>query len=392
VLHNPASFEPLVDVPWDEARVRAAIVAIVADADAAFDPGSLWPANEWDAWKSTPPLKDLYGGAAGVVLALAAIGRRGYAETQVDLSAAIARTLELWQDAPDLSGLDDLPQPRDSSLLAGEAGLVVVAYRLSPSAERADRLYAHVRANVANAADELMWGAPGTMLAALALHRWTGEQRWLDAWLESAEALLGRQDGAGLWTQVLHGTTRRHLGPVHGLTGNVHALLAGGDEQAVPAAAAALEREAVVEDGFATWPPDAGGSLVQRDGEIRLQWCHGAPGIVATAPYLDEELLLAGAELVWQAGAHGDEKGAGFCHGTAGNGYALLKTFERTGDERWLERARRFALHALHQSERLRAAAGRGRYSLFTGDVGVALFASSCLEAEARFPVLDGWD
>jgi lantibiotic modifying enzyme len=131
---------------------------------------------------------------------------------------------------------------------------------------------------------------------------------------------------------------------------------------------------------------------VQRDGEIRLQWCHGAPGVVATAPYLDEELLLAGAELVWQAGAHRDEKGAGLCHGTAGNGYALLKTFERTGDERWLARAQRFALHALHQAERLRTAAGRGRYSLFTGDVGVALFASSCLEAQARFPVLDGWD
>ena len=50
------------------------------------------------------------------------------------------------------------------------------------------------------------------------------------------------------------------------------------------------------------------------------------------------------------AGAHSDEKGAGLCHGTSGNGYALLKTFERTGDERWLERARRFAVHALAQA------------------------------------------
>ena len=94
--------------------------------------------------------------------------------------------------------------------------------------------------------------------------------------------------------------------------------------------------------------------------------------VATAAPYLDEELLLAGAELTWRAGAHREEKGAGLCHGTAGNGYALLKTFERTGDERWLERARRFAVHAL--------AAGRaerpGRYSLFTGDVGVALFAA----------------
>ncbi len=80
------------------------------------------------------------------------------------------------------------------------------------------------------------------------------------------------------------------------------------------------------------------------------------------------------------------------CHGTAGNGFALLKTFERTGGERWLERARRFAVHALGQVERTRAETGHGRYSLFTGDLGVALFAAACLDADARFPVLEAWD
>ena len=97
----------------------------------------------------------------------------------------------------------------------------------------------------------------------------------------------------------------------------------------------------------------------------QLQWCTGAPGIViSAADYLDEELLLAGAELVWQAGPHGDEKGYGICHGTAGNGYAQLKTFGRTGDERWLNRARRFAVHALEQAERLAGDRGHRRYSL----------------------------
>ena len=124
-----------------------------------------------------------------------------------------------------------------------------------------------------------------------------------------------------------------------------------------------------------------------------LQWCSGAPGIVVSAAdYLDEELLLAGAELVWRAGPHGDEKGYGICHGTAGNGYALLRTFERTGDERWLERARRFAVHALEQAERLERTRGRRRYSLWTGDVGAALFAADCLDARARYPILDTWE
>ena len=152
-------------------------------------------------------------------------------------------------------------------------------------------------------------------------------------------------------------------------------------------AIASVRSFALVDGDRANWP---GLPTVP---PTRVQWCHGAPGMVATAaPYLDEELLLAGAELTWRAGAHGDEKGAGLCHGTAGSGYAFLKVFARTGDERWLERARRFAVHALGQVERKRAEDGRGRYSLFTGDPGVALFAASCLDADPRFPILDAWD
>ena len=92
--------------------------------------------------------------------------------------------------------------------------------------------------------------------------------------------------------------------------------------------------------------------------------------------------------MIWRAGAHGDEKGHGICHGTSGNGFALLKAFEPTGDERWLERARRFAVHALGQAERLRTTNG-GRYSLWTGDVGTALFAAACLDADPRYPILE---
>ncbi len=32
---------------------------------------------------------------------------------------------------------------------------------------------------------------------------------------------------------------------------------------------------------------------------------------------------------------------------------------------------------------------GRGRYSLFTGDIGVALYLRSCLDADPAFPVID---
>jgi Lanthionine synthetase C-like protein len=65
------------------------------------------------------------------------------------------------------------------------------------------------------------------------------------------------------------------------------------------------------------------------------------------APDDDEHgrMLLAGGELTWRAGPL--SKGSNLCHGTAGNGYAFLALFERTGDELWLERARAFAMHSV---------------------------------------------
>jgi len=329
VLYKPEAFEPLTDEPWDEERAKAAIAAIVEDADAAFDPDALWPANEWDAWGSTPPLKTVYAGAAGVAWALDALRRRGLAETRVDIAAAVARALDLWAEAPDLAADDvTLPDPREPSLFFAEGGVLLVAWRLSPREELADRLLARIRANVANASDEVMWGAPGTMLAAHAMHGWTGEKRWADAWRESADALRARRESDGLWAPRLYGgAPSRILGPAHGLVGNVHALLQRDDprnDALKSETAALLAREAVVEDGLANWPAVAGEGL-ERNDQIRLQWCHGGPGIVTTAAsYLDEELLLAGVELTWRAGAHGADKGAGLCHGTAGNGFALL--------------------------------------------------------------------
>jgi hypothetical protein len=116
-----------------------------------------------------------------------------------------------------------------------------------------------------------------------------------------------------------------------GLVGNVLALLDCVDpdrrERLLADTSALLARTAVVEDGLANWPTRVGDDLLV-DGEIRVQWCAGAPGIVASAAsYLDEELLAAGAELAWRTDPPGMNKGPCICHGTAGNGYAFLKTF-----------------------------------------------------------------
>lgn len=399
MLYQPDGFEPLTDDPWDADRVRGGIREIVSDTGRAFDPDEFWPADEWDAWQTPLPLKNLYAGAAGVIWALDALRRRGHGDSPLDLAAAARRTLDAWRETPDFIGGWLPPQDR-ASLCFGESGILAVAWRLAPSADLADDLLLLVRENVHHDANELMSGAAGTMLAAGAMLASTGEERWADAWRESADELWRRRDADGLWTQRLYGNESRGIGAAHGAVGNVRALLQGGGDLLEPERRETLEREtadllarsAVVEDRLANWPPAYGESLVPRDGRIRLQWCHGAPGvIVSAASCLHEELLLAGAELTWRAGPAGPDKGAGICHGTAGNGHALLKTFERTGDELWLERARRFAVHALGQVDRARAARGRGRYSLWTGDLGVALYAADCLDGRGAYPIVDFW-
>jgi hypothetical protein len=387
MLYRPDGYEPLA-VEWDEERVRAGIRAIVADADAAFGAESLWPANDWDSWRTPTPLKTLYVGAAGVIWGLDALARRGSAESEIDLAAAAESTVEAWRREPDLMAEVELPSRKESGLLSGESGILLVASLLTGRPELADDLYERVRENEDSEAEDVMWGTPGTLVAARVMLEATGDERWREACHAGAEALWSRRDAEGYWTQHLYGEEYRGLHPPHGLVGNVQALR----PLLEPERRAQLERDtnarlaraAFREDGLANWAYVERPELPSAAGEIRLQWCAGAPGIViAAADYLDEELLLAGAELVWRAGPPTLEKGPGICHGTAGNGYALLAAFGRTGDELWLERARSFAAHALGQVEQ-----AEGRYSLWTGGIGVAIFAADCLDAKTGYPIL----
>jgi lantibiotic modifying enzyme len=386
MLYEPTRFDALIDEPWVPARVEDAIAAIVADANAAFDREALWPAHEWDGREKPLPLSGLYVGAAGVIWALDELQKRGHADSSRDLASAVVRAVELERATPDFAA-DEHYGP--GALMSGETGALLVAFRLTSDAALADDVHALVRGNVDNPTDDISWGAPGTLLAALAMGEWTGEPRWEETARETATALRARRGDDGLWRQD---DDYRGLGSLHGAAGNTLALLRVEPNQTLAAeTAAVLARHAVREGGLANWPGATGRTLVRpRDGRISLQWCTGAPGIITGAwDYLQEDLLLGGAELIWHAGAHGDEKGHGLCHGTSGNGFALLKAFARTGDERWLERARRFAVHALAQAERVAAANGRRRYSLFNGDVGTALFAAACLDADPRFPIVD---
>jgi hypothetical protein len=399
LLFAPERHEPLVDEPWSDARARQARASLVDDLVVAYrGEDLLWP-NHPDDLEDDPdvPLRTLYFGAGGIVWALARLERTGHAAPGLDLVALAAGLPDGWRAAPEFATLYPPPQP---SLLMGAAGVLGLADALRPDPLLRDQLAGAVAANARNPARELLWGSPGTMLAALAADERTGEPRWATLWRESAEWLVAEWHDE-VWEQDLYGSRSRYVGPGHGFAGNVHALLRGRRllEPAVAAmverrAAGVIERQAEREGGLVQWPALLGDT---RSGQVRrTQWCHGAPGMVIALggllpadPAVDE-LLVGGGELTWHAGPL--RASASLCHGTAGNGYAFLRLFDRTGDERWLARARAFALHAVRQSAEARRVDGCGRHPLFTGDAGVAVFLAACLDADARFPLVDGLD
>ena len=385
MLFEPDAHERVTGDNWEPALVHAAIREIAEDACGAFDDG--WPTHPRDVEderEAAHRFRTVHIGGAGVVQALESLQRRGLVELRRDYVPYLEQPYE-----PDFPDADHPP-----SLWLGETGIRLTLQRLSPSRANADRLSELIGANAHDERCDLTWGSPGTMLAAAAMHDLTGEARWLDLWSESAAWLRDSWDPqTGLWTQRINGKADQLIGPAHGFAGCMLALSREAHDELHARAADAVRRYAIEDDGLANWPParSSNGLRDGREQRIRLQWCHGAPGVVASmaalAPGDDEHsrLLLAGGELTWRAGPLA--KGAGLCHGTAGNGYAFLALFERTGDELWLERARAFAISAIAQVAHARAEFGRGHYTLWTGDPGTALYLADCLTGSGTLPL-----
>jgi hypothetical protein len=336
VIYRKAEHEPLRGGSWDERLARYAIANIVDDATAA---GPL-------------ETNGIYDGTAGAVYALRVLGR------DVD-----------WPLGP-----GDGPGYVD-----GELGIALVARDV-------DRFRAAAREAIANDWIELLFGPGGALVGARLLGlddvaRDAIRRLW-STWTFDSKLR------ACIWTQ--QGPTGRvgqSLGMAHGFAGNVFALLKAAPLQSkehqtelMHRIIETLHRTALPDRKLLNWPPEIGDT----SSKLRVQWCHGAPGIVcalAGAPAQRDldTLLLSAGELTWEAGPL--RKGAGLCHGTAGNGWAFLKLHKRTRDRKWLERARRFAMHAIEQRS--------GRHGLYEGDLGVALYARACIEVDDRWPLLD---
>lgn len=400
MLFETERHETLCNIDWNPQRVRESIRAIVADIEANRFAEGHWPPHplDGDGEILRTGFKSLYLGSAGTLWALWYLHKEGGVKLHLNPLVGIEHADRAYQGEPDTG--DIVP-----SYYLGEVGIRLVRWRLTGSNEAADQLFVSIKKNIPNPTNEALWAAPGTMVAAWHLWEATKDERWRTLFAENTEQLwrtwqANPNNEFFLWTQDLYGHVVQLLGAGHGFAGNVYPLLRGAllldparRDDLYDRCVTTLRATGVFEDGAVNWPQGVGSPRPGRTSML-MQWCHGAPGVVTSlAAYPRdrssemETMLLAAGAAIWKAGPL--SKGYGLCHGTAGNGYAFLKLHRRTGDPLWLERARSFAMHAMAQRNTMYQQYGRGRYTLWTGDPGLAVYLWHCLTGADGLPALD---
>jgi len=399
MLFDKDRHETLTKSLWNQTIVQTEILSIIDEIQCSLLTNACWPTHPRDANSdnNVEPKWRAYDGAAGTIHALQILSGYGYKVN--DLTGLIEAVYQSFLNAPDC--------PVEPGLQIGELGILMPAILANPDDEELSRLVIRcMEDTIELPMYEITSGQSGMMHAALALYRKTGKNHWKDLYVKGAKSLIDnwKQDKdtkQWLWQSQVFGTKRHYYGACHGITGNANILLQGADllpdgytKMIVSRTVNTLIISVKRKNNLANWTlytkPDIDKLLVQ--------WCHGAAGIVTAmsrTPTIDfheskqlDQLLDETGELVWQAGPL--TKGSGICHGTSGNGYAFLYLYLKTRNLLWLNRARKFAMHAIEQCQKSRIHFGQARFTLWTGDAGLAIYLYHCMHPEkAAIPGLD---
>jgi hypothetical protein len=336
-IHEPSRHEALAGPVWNGDLVKKEIAQIIGDFELALRPSGDWPTHPLEDGAAEPKWA-LYSGAAGAVVALRILRHADYLAP--DYSGLLPRIHAAYLKHPDYG--------YQTGLQLGEIGILTPAVLAAPAdRDLTSRLVDCMKRTIGHVAREITSGEAGMMHAALSLFRQTQDELWKDFYCEAAHSLWEAWAYAPatrqwLWRNEIFGSTRSYYGACHGVAGNAHALLRGADllpdewtETIIRRTADTLAEGAIRNDVCANWPLSADPPPV---GKKRLvQWCHGAPGDVA-----------------------------------------------------WLHRARQFAMHAIVQCRNARQQYGQGRYTLWTGDGGLAIYLHYCLHPQSvAFPGLE---
>ena len=398
-LFDQNRHEALTVSEWNPDTVLEEIDVIVDDVSLAATTDIGWPTHSLDSesYRTDSTKWAMYAGASGVVLGMQILTRYGY--TKDSFSHQLNAIHSAYLKNPDVS--------LEAGLQLGELGVLVPAFLFNPDdCKTKNRLIECMEMTIDLPLYEITSGQTGMMHVALFLYRKTNDNVWKKVYLDGAKSLLENwsfydDTNQWLWESRVFGPSRHYYGACHGVVGNANILLQGMDlldddytDLVIERTVSTLTLSAKRNSGMANWNLCTGPDIEKR----LVQWCHGAAGIITAmsgTPASDssysrdlDKLLMETGELVWKAGAL--TKGSNICHGTAGNGYAFLYLYRRWGDQLWLDRARKFAAHAIEQCCRDRVQFKQGRYSLWTGDVGLAIFLHHCLvPEEAALPGLE---
>ncbi|MFT5635985.1 MAG: lantibiotic modifying enzyme [Cognaticolwellia sp.] len=399
MLFDTARHELLTTTLWEDNIVQKEIISIIDDIEQSLLPNACWPTHPLDAesYPRVGPKWSAYAGAAGAIHGLQILKNYGYDAR--DLSNLLEEVHSSFIKSPDVSV--------DFGLQIGEIGILVPRLLAEPNNQEVSQyLLKCMEETVDLPLYEITSGQSGMMHAALALYRKTGDICWKSIYIKGAKSLMDNwkedtETGEWHWQSQVFGPKRHYYGACHGISGNANILLQGIDllpssysEVTINRTIVTLNISAKREANLTNWILCTKPNI----DKLLVQWCHGAAGIVtamamtpkdnSSSSKLLDELLESTGELVWQAGPL--VKGSNICHGTSGNGYAFLYLYKRTGNSIWLDRARKFAIHAVEQCNRDRLHYGQGRYTLWTGDVGLAIYLHHCLYPEnSAIPGLD---
>ena len=230
LLYEPARHERLRLIPWDESQVLTAIEYIVADTESCFTEDRYWPLHPLDRENGDDTDRfetALYDGACGVIWALRYLEGVGAATLSRRYAAELERLL-----ARNRARLGESAEQDRASFLTGDTPIQMMSFGEAPAEELESALASLIAGNLEHPARELMWGSPGTLLAALFLYEHTGKQRWSDLFRLTAAKLWSQlewspQYQCSYWTQYRNGRQSAYLDAVHGFVGTTLPLIRG---------------------------------------------------------------------------------------------------------------------------------------------------------------------
>jgi len=205
---------------------------------------------------------------------------------------------------------------------------------------------------------------------------------------------LGSRVASAIWNEVKElkpiseAKEIKYLGIAHGWAGILYAQLRwcaatgsrlpDGVDERLQQLAACGDNDAG--DGALRWARLVPFFSLLREADFMPGWCNGSAGFIhlwtLASKMLHDEHYLTLARKTARNVLYDPDQIDSLCCGLAGRAYALLNLYKCTGEERWLEGARRLA----QQSAARTVNPGFPFHSLYKGKLGIALLCADLRE------------